>query len=127
MFEEEEEKNGCSESGCAGCSGCGHDHDEDSEFEPVITLTDENGVDVKFEILDVVVLEDEKQYLVVSELGNEDADEQEVVILEIKDEDGEEVYDTVTDKEIAEKVFEAFQAQQDELSDESEEDEKEDK
>lgn len=126
MFEEEEEKEaGCGEAGCTGCSGCGG-HEEESDFEPVITLTDENGVDVKFEILDVVVLEDEKQYLVVSEAGTEDADEQEVVILEIKDEDGEEVYDTVTDKEIAEKVFEAFQAQQEELPDDEDEDEEED-
>ena len=108
---------GCSTEGCAGCSGCG-DHEEETDFDPIITLTDENGVDVKFEIVDVVALEDEKQYLVVTEIGQEEKDEQEVTILEIKEEDGEEVYDTVTDKDIAEKVFEAFQAQQDDLEDE---------
>lgn len=111
MNENEELEHGCGVSGCEGCSGCGSDTDF-ADIDPVITLTDENGVDIKFEIVDVVVLDDEKQYLIVSEVGQEENEEQEVVILEIKEEDGEEVYDTVTDKDIAEKVFNAFEEQQ---------------
>ena len=110
---DKEELNGCAD-GCASCAGCGsHDHGEMPEgFDSVITLTDEEGNDVKFEILDVVVLEDGKEYLVVAEATEEEVENVEVVILEIAEEDGEEVYDTVTDDAIAEKVFNEFQKQQ---------------
>lgn len=108
---------GCA-SGCAGCSGCGHDHVESflpEGMSPIITLTDENGKDSKFEILDVVVLEDEREFLVVSEVSNEDKEDIEVVILEIKQEGEDEVYDTVTDDKLAEKIFDEFVKQQNEL------------
>ena len=39
---------------------------------------------------------------------DEESEDVGVVILEIKDEDGEEVYDTVIDDELAEKVFQEF-------------------
>ncbi len=111
----EEKIGGCNPSGCAGCSGCSS-YEEELDFDPTITLTDEKGVDVKFEILDVVVLEDERQFLVVSEVEQEENEEGiEVLILEIKEEDGEEVYDTVIDKELAEKVFALFQKQQENI------------
>ncbi len=111
----EEEINGC-ESGCAGCSGCGHDHEAflDDDLDPIITLTDDNGNDVKFEIIDVVVLEDEREFLIVSEADKKEEDKDiEVTILEIKEENGEEVYDTVTDEELANKVFKEFTSNQD--------------
>ena len=66
-----------------------------------ITFVDDEGNDVRFEILDVVTL-DEKEYLVVLPIDEVDSG---VLILEIKQEDGEEVYDTVTDDEEAEKVL----------------------
>jgi uncharacterized protein YrzB (UPF0473 family) len=113
---EELELNGCA-SGCAGCSGCG-DHGED--YEPTITLVDDDGNEIKFEILDVIVLENEKQYLVVTEAGKED-EESEAVILEIKEENGEEVYDTVTDEAIADEVFNRYISQFDDEEDEEEE------
>ena len=55
-MEENEQVHGCAGS-CHACSGCGHDH-MDEEYEsngmsPVITLTGDDGKDVKFEILDV--------------------------------------------------------------------------
>ncbi|MEG2501103.1 MAG: DUF1292 domain-containing protein, partial [Oscillospiraceae bacterium] len=95
----DKEKKECT-SGCAGCSGCGEE-----EFDPTITLVDEDGKETPFEILDVIVLENEKQYLVVAEAGNE---EPEAVILEVKEENGEEVYDTVTDEKIADEVFNEY-------------------
>lgn len=122
-MENEKDINGCAPSACASCSGCGSDHSQEeklSEFSPVITLTDDEGKDSKFEILDVVVLE-EKEYLVVAEVQEEEIDENiEVVILEISEEDGEEVYDTVVDDELAKKVFDEFIKQQEELEDEEE-------
>lgn len=110
----EELENGCAGS-CGSCGGCGHDHGDDMLKEgisPIITLTDEAGEDVKFEVLDVVVTEDEKEYLIVAEAEKEESEDVEVVILEIKQEGEEEVYDTVTDEEVAQKVFDLFMEQQ---------------
>ena len=42
----------------------------------------------------------------------------EVTILEIKQENGEEVYDTVTDEELAQRVFDEFVSQQDDVDEE---------
>ena len=115
----EEEKVGCAHS-CDACAGCGHDHEEMEEMETgILTFVDDEGNDVRFEILDVVTL-DEKEYLVVLPV---DETEGGVLILEIKQEDGEEVYDTVTDDEEAEKVFKKFQEEYGEDDEEIEEDE----
>lgn len=103
-----EELVGCS-GACGSCGGCGH-HDE--EALPVLVLTDENGNDVTFEKLDVVVLEDDRSFLILSEITEDEVEEIEVVILEIKEDDGEEVYDTVTDEELSKKVYAQFLKQQ---------------
>lgn len=110
------------EFGCAGschsCAGCGDGNEMAEDFSPIITLTDDDGVDTKFEVLDVVVLEDGKEFLVVAEPEEVEKGDVEVVILQINDENGEEVYDTVTDQELAQKVFDEFVSQQ---ADETEE------
>ena len=85
-----EEINGCA-AGCDACAGCGHDHfgsELPDDISPIVTLTDEDGNDVKFEIIDVVVLEDEREFLIVAEADREESDENvEVNILEIKEAD----------------------------------------
>ncbi len=115
----EEEVKGCS-AGCAGCSGC-HDH-EDMELpegmSPIITLTDEEGKDIKFQILDVVALEDERSFLIVAEADKMESEDVEVVILEIKEDGDEEVYDTVTDEKLAQKVFDEFMKNQEDYEEE---------
>ena len=108
---DENEEFGCGAS-CSSChSCCSHDHDNeefDLEMEDsIITFTDEEGNDIDFQILDALTV-DEKQYLVVMPCEDEESEDVGVVILEIKDEDGEEVYDTVIDDELAEKVFQEF-------------------
>ncbi len=102
------EEFGCSGS-CGTCGGCGSTSEESL---PVLVLTDENGKEVTFEKLDVVVLEDNRSFMIVSEIKEEETDEIEVVILEIKEEDGEEVFDTVTDEELSKKVYSLFLKQQ---------------
>ena len=98
------EENGCSSS-CHSCAGCGsHEHSHE-EFESILTLTDENGKDISFVIEDVVVLEAGREFLIVVEA---DSKEPEAVILEVKEEDGEEVYDTVTDEEVAKEVYDKY-------------------
>ena len=117
---DKEEINGCA-SGCAGCSGCEHDHfgaELPDDISPIVTLTDEEGNDMRFEIIDVVTLEDEREFLIVAEAEREDEDNVEVTILEIKEVDGEEVYDTVTDEELGKKVFEEFTKNQEEFEEE---------
>lgn len=109
---DKEKETGCT-GGCETCGGCGHDHFDGElpdDMSPIITLTDEKGKDVKFEIIDVVTLEDEREFLIVAEAEKEEEEEEnvEVTILEIKEVDGEEVYDTVTDEELAKKVFDEF-------------------
>lgn len=105
---DKEESFGCGGS-CGTCGGCGHDHDDSSL--PILVLTDENGNDVTFEKLDVVVL-DGRSFLILAEVKDDESDEIDVVILEIKEEDGEEVYDTVVDEEISKKVYSQFLKQQ---------------
>lgn len=115
-----EEMNGCA-SGCGSCSGCGHDHfgsELPDDISPIVTLTDENGNDVRFEIVDVVTLEDEREFLIVAEAERENEDDVEVTILEIKEVDGEEVYDTVTDEQLGKKVFDEFIKNQEEIEEE---------
>ena len=105
---DKEESLGCNGS-CGTCGGCGHDHDDSSL--PILVLTAENGNDVTFEKLDVVVL-DGRSFLILAEVKDDESDEIDVVILEIKEEDGEEVYDTVVDEEISKKVYSQFLKQQ---------------
>ena len=111
-MDKQEESLGCGGS-CGTCGGCGHDHDHDHDDSslPIIVLTDENGNDVTFEKLDVVVL-DGRSFLILAEVKDDESDEIDVVILEIKEEDGEEVYDTVVDEEISKKVYSQFLKQQ---------------
>ena len=73
---------------------------------------DENGKETTFEKLDVVVLEDGRSFLIVSEITENISEEVEIVILEIKTEDGENVYDTLTDKELQKEVYKRFLKQQ---------------
>lgn len=115
---DKEEINECT-GGCATCGGCGYDHEHDDfmgDIDPVITLTDEEGNDVKFEIIDVVVLDDEREFLVVADADKKEEDKDvEVTILEIKEDNGEEVYDTVTDEKLADKVFKEFTKNQENI------------
>ena len=102
-----DEMMGCSGS-CSACAGCGPTS-EDSL--PILVLTDENGKEVTFEKLDVVVLDD-RQFMIVSEIKDDVSEEIEVVILEIKEDNGSEVFDTVSDKELSKKVYSIFLKQQ---------------
>lgn len=106
----DEKELGCGSS-CETCGCCSHGHDHDEEMglemeDSILTFTDEEGNDVEFQILDALTV-DEKEYLVVMP-ADEETEDVGVVILEIKEEDGEEVYDTVIDDNEAEKVFEEF-------------------
>ena len=76
------------------------------EFEPeIVTLVDDEGNEVEFELLDVVDYEGE-EYVVLIE-NNEEA--QDVVILKIESVDDEtENYVGIDDEELLSNVFETF-------------------
>lgn len=76
------------------------------EYEPeIITLEDNDGNEVEFELLDVVEYEGE-EYIVLIE---NDENAQDVVILKIESVDDEiENYIGIDDEELLANVFEAF-------------------
>ena len=77
--------------------------------ENIIILNDENGVEIKFEFLDVIEMDNE-QYVVLLPIEPSEDDEGEVVILKVEDTENEEEdsYVTIEDEEELNKVFEIF-------------------
>lgn len=101
---------------CEGCACHGEEHEE-VEFDGKVTLVDEDGNEVEFQVMDAVLL-DENEYIIVApmETLTEESDI-EVVILKVEVEEGEECYVTVTDEAEFEKVFNEFKEQhKDELN-----------
>lgn len=77
----------------------------DENENAVITLTDDEGNEVEFELLDVVEYDNE-EYIVLIE-NNEDADE--VVILKINSLDEEtEEYVSIDDDDLLQRIFLRF-------------------
>ena len=75
------------------------------EEENIISLTDEEGNEVEFELIDSIDYED-KEYLILLPPDDEAA---EVVILEVEPhQDGSESYLTVSDEGILNGVYEIF-------------------
>ena len=71
-----------------------------------ITLTDEDGNDVEFEVITKLELE-EDEYFIESPIDNDDADA--IALKVVKDEDGEEYFATVEDDEEFQIVNDAFE------------------
>ncbi len=71
-----------------------------------ITLTNENGQEIRFEFLDYIIYDD-NEYVVLLE---DDVDADEVVILQIEEGDSEDTenYYSVDDDKILQAVFEVF-------------------
>ncbi|MEA4969010.1 MAG: DUF1292 domain-containing protein [Candidatus Pelethousia sp.] len=79
------------------------------DYADTITLTDQDGSEVEFEVLDVVPYEN-REYAVLLP-ADDDSDQPEVVILELfaaQEEDAEDVLQGVEDEEILEAVFKLF-------------------
>lgn len=86
---------------------------EEELSDNIITLTDEEGKESNFELLDLVELDNE-EYVVLLPVDDEESEEPgEVVILKVEDSDDDsdeetESYVSVEDEEILNKVFEIF-------------------
>ena len=75
------------------------------EEQNILTLTDENGVDMEFEYLDCIQYQ-QKEYLILMPLDEESA---EIVLLEIQPVDEEnENYVAVEDEAILDAVYAIF-------------------
>lgn len=81
---------------------------EEMESESaLLTLTDDEGNEIEFELLDVIEYEDE-EYIILIE---NDEDAEEVVILKINAIDDEtEEYVSIEDEETLQTVFDMFKA-----------------
>lgn len=75
------------------------------DLDSTVVLCDEDGNDVEMEFLDLIKYGG-KEYVIL--LPNPDAEKAEVVILEIEQENGEEVYLGITDDKILNAVFDIF-------------------
>lgn len=80
--------------------------DEDS----IITLTDDNGNDIDFLLLDVVEFEG-GDYLVLLPLAEEEDEEDNVLILKAEQTEEGESYAGIEDERILNAVFDLFTAQ----------------
>lgn len=79
------------------------------EFDNIITLKDERGMDVSFEFLDLIEYQG-NEYVVLLPAGIPDDEHAEVVILMVEDSDDsdEESYTTVENQDVLYAVYELF-------------------
>ena len=83
--------------------------DQSMEFDNVIELVDEEGQTVRFEIIMSVPYGGEDYVLLAPVEPTEDMDEDEVLVLRItNDDNGEEIYVSVDDDDLVQKVFEKY-------------------
>ena len=77
--------------------------------ENIVELTDENGATIRFEHIMTVQYEGEDYVLLAPLDPTEDMEDDEVLVLKIEnDENGEEIYVSVDDDAVVEKVFERY-------------------
>lgn len=102
----------------------GEQYEDDAD---VIVLTDDDGQDHEFELIEILEL-DEREYAVLAPLDGEsdadEVDEDEAIILRVEtDENGERVFSDIEDDEEWEKVAEAWESSLDDAELEEGEDE----
>ena len=86
--------------------------ENNEELDNIVILKDEDGNDVKFEFLDLIDYEGEEYVVLLPAEESEDAEPEEVVILQLEkgsDENSEEeTYVSVDDEDVLNAVFEIF-------------------
>ncbi|HHW30238.1 MAG TPA: DUF1292 domain-containing protein [Clostridiaceae bacterium] len=101
------------------------------ERDDVVVLVDENGQEIEFQHIDTIEMNG-NEYVVLVPAEEVEADEEEVIILKVEqDEKGEDILVSVEDEEELDEVFEEFKMRMDNEydffdDDEYEEEEKED-
>ncbi|WP_423224499.1 DUF1292 domain-containing protein [Candidatus Amarolinea aalborgensis] len=98
-----------------------HEHDEDEEGVEIIVLSDEDGNEEEFALVEVITVADQN-YAVLTPLDDEEgdetddegdsvADESPLMILRIEQEDGEEILVEIEDTDEFERVVAAWEEQ----------------
>ena len=82
--------------------------EEEEEFDNIVELTDEDGVTTAFEYQATIEMDGEEYVVLMAPEEDEDEEEGTVVIMKIEEEEGEDVYVSVDDNDVAQKVFDLF-------------------
>ena len=82
--------------------------EEEEEFDNIVELTDEDGVTTAFEYQATIQLDGAEYVVLMAPEEDEDDEEGSVVIMKIEEQDGEDVYVSVDDDDVAQKVFDLF-------------------
>lgn len=77
--------------------------------ENIILLTDEDGEEIPYELLDDMILDD-RRFVILAPAYDDEMDDGTVVIFEIIEEDGEETFAPVESEAIEQRVFDCFRA-----------------
>ena len=77
--------------------------------ENIILLTDEDGEEIPYELLDDMIL-DGRRFVILAPAYDDEVDDGTVVIFEIIEEDGEETFAPVESEAIEQRVFDCFRA-----------------
>lgn len=75
----------------------------------IIELVDDEGKVLKYKLLDVTEYKDEKYTILLPAEGDEDADELEVVIFKLNEE--QEVLEPIDDEKLLQEVFDFYQSE----------------
>jgi len=73
----------------------------------IITVTDDDGVEYELEHLDTLVYEN-NTYMAFATAETVDSDEVEVILFRVVDEGDEEVFESIDDDELMEKIYALF-------------------
>ena len=82
--------------------------EEEEEFDNIVELTDEDGVTTAFEYQATIELDGAEYVVLMAPEEDDDDEEGSVVIMKIEEQDGEDVYVSVDDDDVAQKVFDLF-------------------
>lgn len=77
--------------------------------ENIFLLTDEDGEEIPYELLDDMILDD-RRFVILAPAYDDEVDDGTVVIFEIIEEDGEETFAPVESEAIEQRVFDCFRA-----------------
>ena len=77
--------------------------------ENIFLLTDEDGEEIPYELLDDMILDD-RRFVILAPAYDDEVDDGAVVIFEIIEEDGEETFAPVESEAIEQRVFDCFRA-----------------
>ena len=84
------------------------ENQNEEELSNIVTLKDEDGLDVQFEFLDLIEFEGEEYVVLLPVEDAEEADEVVILRLEDTESEDEESYVSVDDEDTLNKVFEIF-------------------